>query len=461
MTIQLTPTLAAESLRGLCGGNVSLPGDPAYDEVRVPWNLTVDQRPAAIALPRNAAEVSEVVRAAAAAGLRVAPQSTGHNAGPLAAQDLDDVVIIKTSLLDEVSVDAKNLVCRVGRGVVWAAADTAAAAVGLAALHGSSPNVGIAGYSLGGGTGWYARKLGLATNNLTAIELVIADGTLVRTDADNDPELFWALRGGGGNFGVVTALEFRLFDFDTAYAGMMIFDATRAREVLRRWTTWAVAAPDEVTTAFRILHVPPLPEVPEFLRGRSVVVIDGAVLADDATSAAILAPLRDLGPELDTFGRAAVGSLIRMHMDPETKTPGVLDSVMLASMPEAAIEVLVAAATAPGTTLLGVELRQLGGALGRPHPGGGAVAKFEGQFLAAAGGIALTPEMGMQVQADALALTGALSPWASGSAYLNFAEDAIDPSIAFPARAWDRLKAVKSTVDPHGLFVGNHAIPPR
>ena len=340
----------------------------------------------------------------------MAPRSTGHNAGPLVAQGLDDVVIIKTSQLDEVIVDTENLTCRVGGGVEWEAAVNAAAAAGLACLHGSSPNVGIAGYSLGGGTGWYARKLGLATNNLTAIELVIADGTLVRTDADNHPELFWALRGGGGNFGVVSALEFRLFDFDTAYAGMMIFDASRAPEALRRW-------------------------------------------------AAILGPLRDLGPELNTFGRAPVGSLIRLHMDPEPKTPVSSDTVMLSAMPEEAIESFVAAATQPGTLLGMAEVRQLGGALGRPHPGGGAVSRFDGQFLAFAGGMALTPEMGMQVEADALALTGALSPWASGSAYLNFAENEIDPSMAFPSQVWSQLKAIKSVVDPDALFLGNHAIP--
>ena len=229
-----TASSAAEALRGLCGGHVYLPGDPGYDEFRTPWNLA-DQRPAAVAVPRTAAEVSEVVRAAAAAGLRVAPQSTGHNSAPLAARGMADVVLVRTSALTEVSVDRATLTARVGGGVEWEAAVDAAAAEGLSTLHGSSPNVGIAGYSLGGGTGWYARKLGLAANHLTAVEIVIADGTLVRADADHHAELFWALRGGGGNFGVVTALEFDVFDFNTAYAGMMIWDASRAREVLQRW----------------------------------------------------------------------------------------------------------------------------------------------------------------------------------------------------------------------------------
>ena len=464
MTIELTtpqPALArsAESLRGLCGGAVHLPSDPGYDAARTAWNLAVDQRPAAVAVPRTAAEVAEVVRAAAAAGLRVAPQSTGHNAGPLAAQGLADVVVLRTSALTEVSVDPATRTCRVGGGAVWLPAVEAAAASGLACLHGSSPDVGIAGYSLGGGIGWYARKLGLAASSLTAVELVVADGRLLRVDAEHHPELFWALRGGGGNFGVVTALEFELFDVPTAYAGMLVWDAAEARTVLRRWARWARTAPDEVTTSFRVLHLPPLPELPDFLRGRSVVVVDGAVLGTDEEAAGILADLRGLAPEVDTFARVPAASLVRLHMDPEGGVPAVSDSVMLAELPDAAVEAFLAACGDRSTTSLAMgELRQLGGALARPAAGGGAVSHFDGAFLAFAGGMALTPEMGMQVAADALRLTGALSEWASGSAYLNFCENEVDPATAYGEHAWRRLQAIRSAVDPDGVFAANHAV---
>ena len=184
---------------------------------------------------------SRLVRLATEHGLRVAPQTTGHNAGPLAQRGLDDVVRGQDCrALAEVTIDPVRRIARVGGGAIWDPAVTAAAAHGLAALHGSSPDVGIAGYSLGGGLGWYGRALGLAANHVTAAEVVIGDGTIVRTDAEHDPELLWALRGGGGNFGVVTALEFSLFDIATAYAGMMIFDIGRAEQVLRRWAAWAV-----------------------------------------------------------------------------------------------------------------------------------------------------------------------------------------------------------------------------
>jgi hypothetical protein len=451
-----------EAFRRLCadalGAWVHLPGDAGYDVARTPWNLT-DQRPAAVAVPRDAAEVATLVRAAAAAGLRVAPQSTGHNAAPLAAAGLADVVLVRTTALQEVVVDAERRVCRVGGGVEWQAAVEAAAPHGLACLHGSSPNVGVAGYSLGGGIGWYARKLGLATNRLTAVEVVTADGRLVRADAEQHAELFWAVRGGGGSFGVVTALEFELFAIPTAYAGMMIFDASRVREVLTCWSGWAVDAPDEVTTSFRVMHLPPLPELPPFLFGRSVVIIDGAVLAEDERAAEIIAPLRALGPEVDTFGRVPAAALTRLHMDPEDGMPVASDSLMLASLPAEAVEVVAGAALQPGSALMMIELRQLGGALGRPAPGGGAVDRFHGQFLAFTGGLAIDPAVGLAVQAEALALTGELSPWASGSAYLNFVEAGTDVSSAYADGAWDRLRAIRSVVDPGGLFLANHPVP--
>ncbi len=292
------------------------------------------------------------------------------------------------------------------------------------------------------------------------MELVTADGSLVRADATTNSELLWALRGGGGNFGVVTALEFALYDIETAYAGMMLWDISEAETVLRRWGAWTVDAPDEVTTSFRILHMPPLPELPPFLRGRSVVVIDGAVLGSDEAAVEILAPLRELNPELDTFGRVPASALTRLHMDPEGPTPAVSDSVMLAELPEEAMAAFLAAVGDRSSTSLMIgELRQLGGALRRPHPGGGVVSKLDGAFLAFGCGIAMTPEMGMRAQADALQLTGALTEWASGSAYLNFCETEVDPSTGYTALAWQQLKGIRSAVDPDGVFAANHVIP--
>ncbi len=460
MTIELTQARPAEALRGLAEGRIHLPGDPGYDAARLPWNVAVDQRPAAVAFPRTAEEVSDLVRGAVRAGLRIAPQSTGHNAGPLAAQGLDDVVVVRTSEMSQAIADPARGIVRVQGGAVWEPAVDAAAAHGMAVLHGSSPDVGIAGYSLGGGIGWYARKLGLATNSLTAVELVIGDGTLVRADARTNPEIFWAVRGGGGSFGVVTALEFRMYPIETAYAGMFLWDLADAEKVLREWAAWAPGAPDEITTSFRAMRLPEMPDLPDFLRGRSVVVVDGAVLGSDDRGRELVAGLRALRPEIDTFARVPAKSLVRLHMDPEGGAPVVSDSAMLGSLPETAVDAFLAE-VGPGTqtSLLMAELRQLGGALGRPHEGGGVLTHLDAPFVAFAGAMAATPEMGAQGHADAVRLTRALAPYTNGRQYLNFAENPVDTRQAYRAEVWTQLKGIRAAVDPDGVFAANHPVP--
>ena len=461
MSIHLTPTdRRATTLAGLCDGAVHLPGDAAYESARLPWNVAVDQRPAAVALPSTVEHVQQVVRAAADAGLRIAPQTTGHNAGPLVAQGLDDVVVVRTERLRQVTIDPARRIARAEGGAVWLDATEPAADHGLAALHGSSPDVGIAGYTLGGGIGWYARKLGLASNSVTAIELVTADGEHVRADASENRELFWALRGGGGSFGVVTAMEFRLHPIETAYAGMLVWDRDHAERVLRRWADWAPEAPESVTTSLRFLNLPPLPAIPEPLRGRSVVAIDGAVLDCDAQARSILGLLRGLGPEIDTFGRVPARSLTRLHLDPEGPTPGVSDASLLGELTDTAIDTLLEE-VGPGSTtsLLSTELRQLGGALGRAPEGHGALGSIDAAYGLFAVAVAATPEMAMQGQLDAHQVTAALEPWSTGRSYLNFAENAVDPRTGYDESAWLQLKGIRSAYDPEDRFVANHRVP--
>jgi hypothetical protein len=452
------------ALRGLFGGRASdrvhLPGDPGYDGARVAWNFAVDQRPAAVVAVATPEEVTEVVRTAALAGLRVAPQSTGHNAGPLAERGLDDVVIVRTGHLDAVTYDETRRVVRVEGGCVWEPVVDAAAKYGRAVLHGSSPDVGVAGYTLGGGMGWYARKLGLATNSLTAVEIVIGDGTLVRADAETNPELFWAVRGGGGSFGVVTAMEFRTFDIETAYAGMLMWDLADVEPVLREWVSWAPGAPEEITTSFRAMRFPPIPEIPEFLQGRSVAVIDGAVLGSDERGAELLAGLRALRPQLDTFGRVPAPAVSRIHMDPEGGAPAVSRTTTLRSMPDAAVDAFLGAVGPDADThLLLAELRQLGGALGRPAEGGGVLSHLEGDFVAFGLGMAPTPELAALGHAESAAFVSTLEPFATGRPYLNFAETAGDTRAAYAEERWLQLKGIRSAVDPYGVFAANHPVP--
>jgi FAD/FMN-containing dehydrogenase len=449
MTIIESPRDELSALRDLCGGAVALPGDDGYDAARTGFNLALDQHPAAVAYPADASEVAEVVRCARLAGLRVAGQSTGHNAGPLG--DLGGTVLVKASGMGGVAIDATRRIARVGAGAVWEDVVDAAAPHGLLALHGSSPTVGVTGYSLGGGMGWLARSHGLQTNSLTAVELVTAEGELVRADADNDPELFWALRGGGGNFGIVTALEFRLYEITEIYAGFMVWDWSEAARVLPAYAKWAVGAPDHVTTSFRIMQLPPLPEIPEPIRGRSIVIIDGAVQGDPA----VLEPLRALGPEIDTFATMPAPALVRLHQDPEEPMPYRGDTALIESLPAAGVEAL---RPKSGSPLAIVELRQMGGALARRAPGHGAVGGIDAQFVLFLCGMALDADMAGFMTDYMRRVKAALEPWTGRGSYLNFAEEQVDTSLTFDERSWARLKAVKARMDPHGLMHANHAI---
>jgi len=453
-----TPISPAETLRGLCDGRLHLPGDAGYDGARTPWNLAVDQRPAAVAVPRSADEVAEVVRAAAAAGLRVAPQSSGHGAGPLGEFDLDDVVLVRLTELLGVTVDPIARTARVLGGTLWRDVVEAAAVHGLAALHGSSPDVSVAGYVLGGGLSFYGRRHGLATNSLRAVEIVTADGSLVRATADDDPDLFWALRGGGGNFGVVVAVELDLLPYAEVFAGMLLWDRERATEVVPAWAAWTREVPESVTTSLRVMSFPPLPDLPPFLSGRQLVVIDGAVLEDDDRAAELLAPLRALAPELDTFARMPAAGLIGVHMDPPAPTPAVSDHAVLAALPDEAVAAYLGS-VGPGTqtSLLFAELRHLGGALARPADGGGVASHLEGGYALFCVAVAPFPDAVAQGLADAAATCAAMAPWATGTRVLNFSEGLVDVGSVYGDRL-ARLRAVRAAVDPDRVFLGHHPL---
>ncbi|WP_116451430.1 FAD-binding oxidoreductase [Blastococcus litoris] len=460
MTQQQTPTAApdrAAGLRGLCGGSVQLPGDPAYDMARSPWNLQMRDLPAAVAYPAFPDEVAEVLVAAARAGLQVAAQGTGHGAPPLEGR-LGDAVLLRTSAMTELEVDAGRRSVRAGAGVLWGDLADAAGRHGLAARHPSSPDVGVVGYTLGGGIGWYARALGLQCNAVTAVELVLADGSFVRATADTDAELFWALRGGAAPLGVVTALEFALFPLETVVAGHLSWDWTAAERVLPAWVAWCADAPEAATTAFRLLDVPVDETVPAELRGRRIAMIDGAVLGDDASAAEILAPLRALHPEFDTVARVPAASLVRLHLDPEGPTPAYASSTLVSGLPDAAVAgILDAVGPGSGTRLAAAELRQLGGALARPDSDGGALAALDGEFLALGLGLGGgDDEHWARQRADATRFLSTVEPWATGRQYLPMLDARTDTRKVFPPGVHARLSAVRRAVDPGDLFLAAH-----
>jgi len=327
-----------ETLRAALTGEVFALGDVGYDQARQAWNLATDERPAVVVMAESAADVAQAVRFARTRGMRIAPQGTGHGAEAL--EPLRGAMLLRTSRMRSVRIDPVSRTARAEAGALWQDVTVPAGEHGLAALAGSSPNVGVTGYTLGGGMGWLARRYGLAANSVTAAEIVTPNGRFVRTDADHEPDLFWAVRGGGGSVGVVTALEMRLYPVRELYAGALFFPLQRAAQVLHAWRAWTSTVPDEVTSQGRILRLPPLPEIPEPLRGRAFALVEAAYLGDAGTGSELLGPLRRLGPELDTFAMIPPPALGQLHMDPDQPVPNQGDGASLFRVPAGAAVVV-------------------------------------------------------------------------------------------------------------------------
>ncbi len=447
------------SLRDGLGGAVLTEADDGWDLARQAFNLTVDQHPAAVVQPASTDDVVATVNFARDNGLRVAAQRTGHNAGPLG--DISETLLVRTEKLGGASVDADARRATVGPAALWGDVTAPASEAGLAPLAGSSPGVGVVGYSLGGGLGWLGRKHGLACNSVRSVELVNAQGEVVTVDAESDPELFWALRGGGGGFGVVTSLELELYEVPQLYAGMMAWPWERGAEVLESWREWTADAPEEATSVGRFVQVPPFEEIPELFRGKKLAVVEVAFLGGEEEGAELVAPLRELGPEIDTFAMVPPVALGMLHMDPPEPVPGVGNHALLGDLPSEAIGALVATAGPDsGSPLVSCELRHLGGALAREPEDAGALAKIDGAFSLFGVGIAATPEMGEAAKEAVAKVREALASWETGAQLSNFCEVSVAESPFFSDDAYRRLCQAKSAYDPDDLFKANHPIPP-
>jgi FAD/FMN-containing dehydrogenase len=447
-----SPSVSAPHFReGLIVG----PGDADWDQARQAWNLAVDQQPVAVALPRTAAEIVAVVRLAREQGLRVSAQGTGHNAAPLGP--LDDVVLIKTHEMRGVTIDAAAQICRAEAGALWMDVVGPAAEHGLAALHGSSPDVGVVGYTLGGGVSWYSRRYGLAASRVLAVELVTAEGELVRATRDHYADLFFAVRGGGGSFGIVTAIEFELIAVGPIHSGHFWFPIERAREVFHAWRAWAPTLPDEVSTSVRHMSIPDVPDAPAELRGKSFAIVMVCSLGDQAFTDAAVAPIRALGAAMDTMAPTEPQDLVHLAMDPPGPVPAAVDHAILGSFEEDTVETLVSTMEAEPSLFMAYVL--LGGGASARKLADGATTAIDAPYSVVFGGMAPTPEIGAAARAAVGRVQAALAPWANGRKYLNFAESAADPGRSWDAETYARLREIKGAVDPDGAIVANHTIP--
>jgi FAD/FMN-containing dehydrogenase len=435
-------------------GLVVLPADEAWPTARQAWNLTVDQRPAAIAYPTSAADVQAAVRLAAEQGLRIAFNAGGHNAGLLDWSA--PTLLLKMERLDGIQIDPGARRARVEAGVLAGALAEAAGEHGLAYLAGTSPDVGVLGYALGGGLSWMVREHGLACNSILAAEVVTADGRLLRADREHEPELFWALRGGGGRVAAVTALELQLFPVAEIYAGAMFWPIERAAEVLGAWRRWIDTVPDTCESLGRMLQLPDAPFLPDHLRGRSFALVEVACIGSASEGAALVAPLRDLVPEADTLTMIPTSELGTVNMDPEAPVPYTGDGILLSDLTPEAIDRMIGSFV--GSPLLHVEARHLGGAAARRSADHGVLDAIDEPFVVFTFGLTPDPDVFAAVEHHARLLLESLRPWDSGRRYLNFAETRMDPGSIFPAEALQRLRAAKARYDPDDRFSVNHPV---
>ena len=460
-TTPSTPATAAppevEALRDLLPGRVITPIDPAWQHARLGWSVNVDQRPAAVVTVSDPDDVALVTRHARSTGLTVSAQPVGHGA----STSLSGTVLLRTGALAECSVDPVRRVARVGAGLKWQPLLDAAGEHGLTGLCGSSSDPSVAGFCLGGGLSWFSRAHGLAANSVRAVDLVDADGQCRRVDAEHDPELFWAVRGGGGEFGIVTAMELDLFPADPLYGGRLLWPIEQAAAVVDAFRRIVADAPDELSVWLHLLRFPPLPTIPEPLRGGQFVSLDFTYLGSAEAGAALMAPARAVGaaPILDTGGLMPVARLAEIVAEPTEPMPSAHWSTLLDDLDDATVASLLEVA-GPGANcpLLIVQLRHLGGALRRPAATAGSAGGLDAPFELLGLGVPMVPELADAVQAGLTELASAVRPVDSGRAPYTFLSADEPPDRAYPPDVLARLRRIKAARDPQRVIGGNHPL---
>jgi FAD/FMN-containing dehydrogenase len=438
-------------------------GDAGYDEARAVFNGMVDRRPALVAVCTCTDDVIAAIGYARQRGVPLSVFGGGH--GVTGAAVVDGGVVVDMRGMKGVTVDPAARTVRVEAGLNWGELDAATQAHGLAVTGGRVPDTGVAGLALGSGSGWLERKLGFTCDNLLAAEVVTADGRVVTASADEHPELFWGLRGGGGNFGVVTAFELQLHPIGPfVYGGMLAWPAAMAGDVVRFWRDFMLDAPDEVGSALAFITAPPLDFVPEPVRGHPVVGCIVCYAGDPSEGEAVMRSLREFGPPgLDVLGEmpyVAVQDLIT-EANPHGRR-NYWSADFLAELPDEAVDVLVEHATRPVSPFSTMLLVAGGGAIARvPEDAtafGERSAPFNTHYLSMWEGPA---DDDVNI-AYTRAIAGAMKPWTTGRVYLNYIGDEGLHRVeaSFGERKYARLQALKAEWDPDNVFCHNQNIKP-
>ncbi|QKG23994.1 FAD-binding oxidoreductase [Actinomadura verrucosospora] len=424
--------MSGSDLRRAVKGRVLEPGDDGFDEARKAWNLTVDQPVSAVVEAADAEDVAALVRYARRSGRTVTAQAAGHDA----SGDVDGVILLRTGRLDGLRI--RDRLARVGAGVNWGRVQAAAGPEGLTGLAGSSPVVNVTGYTLGGGLSWFGRKYGWAADSVRAFDVVDAEGDQARVTASSDPELFWGLKGGGGDFALVTALEFDLHPACTVYGGRVVWPAERAGEVFETFRKLTGEAPPELTVWFNRFAFPGAPPM---------VALDLTYLGDPSEGAALVRAIDAIdGPIGDDRGLVAVADLGGIAGEPTRPTASLPRAELLTGLDESLV-------TEPIEPLISIQIRHLSGALA--EPGTGASGALPEPYLLQMVGGGPDPA---RVRAKQVALVERFRAVIAGRKPYTLLTPGETAADAFPAATLARLRDLKRSRDPHGVFRANHPV---
>ncbi len=457
---QISETAVEEFTRDF-RGVLLRPGDAGYDEARAVFNGMIDRCPALIARCADRADVQRAVTLAPEQGLTVSVRAGGHSVNGYGV--CDGGLMIDLSLMKGIKVDPQTQTAVAEPGVVWGEFDAATQEHGLAVTGGRIPGTGVAGLTLGSGSGWLERKLGYTVDNLLGAEVVTADGRLVRASADENPELFWGLRGGGGNFGIVTSFRFQLHRIGPiVYGGMLAFTRERAREIARAYRGFLETAPDDVGGALALITAPPAPFVPEHLQGQPAIAMVVCYTGDPAEGEKAIQPLLDLDPVVrmvQPMPYVAVQALLEPMNPPGMRNYWKAD--MYPELPDVALDALIDAAAQPLSPLTAIIVQPLGGAVHRVPDDATAMgwrsAKWALHILG------MWPDAAADERNIAWVrnVAQALKPWAGDGAYLNYLMDEGEQAVRDSfGRHYQRMVALKSKYDPANLFHLNQNISP-
>ena len=462
-------------LRARVNGGVFVPGDVGYDTARQTWNVTTfDQRPAIVVMPSIPADVVSAVDFARAHNLSIAVQGGGHGH----PHPANDALLVNFASMTSVHVTPLSAAAgpsgesgaagtaRAEAGAKWRDVIAAAHPHGLAPLNGTAGTVGVSGYMLGGGIGWLVRQYGAAAGSLRSADMVTADGRLMQVNDRNHADLFWGLRGGGGNFGIVTAFEFDLYPVKEIFGGFVAYPLAQGKQALSAYAQWTRTVPDTVTSAVRLMHYPPAPTIPEPLRGASAVVIMACCTGSTTEAEALVQPLRSIGaPLVDTFRPMSYAQIATIANDPPEAPPlfTFINGGGLRDMSSDVIDALLGIAGDRAAGIFLVEARHAGGALAR-QPEDAMPFSFRSPWFMSALAAAPTPEVLEGAKQSVAALFEALKPALTGEVLINGLDAGnTGPDLtraAYSEENYRKLVALKDKYDPANVFRFNHNIAP-